>query len=157
MALVGLVALTFAGIRAWLYYRAGHGIGPDGRPLTFINNTYDLMWYGGLPMAVFLAAGLVAEIFGVKWRPFVLGFVAFGTGALVAFVVCAALHTEEVIQPRILWVIRSLPRSVFSLRPAVRTLFLYAVAASLVVLPQLAVALIGGAICHALSRRTRSG
>jgi hypothetical protein len=157
MALVALVALDFAGVRAWLYYRVGHGVGPDGRQLTWIENTYDLMGCGGLPMAVLLAAGLLAGIFGVRWRPFMLGFMAFGAAALVAFVACAALYTEGVIQPRILWVLRSLPRSIYSLSPAVRTSILYAVSASLVVLPQLAVALLGGALFQALSRRTRHG
>ena len=79
-----------------------------------------------------------------------LGFMAFGAAALVAFMACAALYTEGVIQPRILRVLRSLPRSVYSLSPAVRTSILYAVSASLAVLPQLAVALFGGALFRAL-------
>jgi hypothetical protein len=157
MALVALVALTFAGVRGWLYYRVGHGVGSDGRPLTVINNTYDLMGYGGLPMAVFLAAGLVAGILSVRWRYFMLGFMAFGAVALIAFVACAALYTEGVIQPRILWVVRSLPRGVYSFSPAVRVFIFYAVSASVVVLPQLAVALLGGALFQALSRRTWRG
>jgi hypothetical protein len=154
MAFVAVVALTLAGVRGWLYYRVGHGVGSNGRPFTWINNTYDLMGYGGLPMAVFLAAGLVAGILSVRWRSFMLGFAAFGAAALVAFEACAALYTEGVIQPRILWVLRGLPRSVSSLSPAVRISILYAVSASLVVLPQLAVALLGGALSQALSRRT---
>ena len=82
-----------------------------------------------------------------------LGFMAFGATALVAFEACAALYTEGVIQPCILWVLRSLPRSIYSLSPAVRTSVLYAVSASLMVLPQLAVALLGGPLFQALSRR----
>jgi hypothetical protein len=31
MALVALAALNFAGVRAWLDYRVGLGVGPDGR------------------------------------------------------------------------------------------------------------------------------
>jgi hypothetical protein len=155
MALVAWVALTVAGVRAWLHYRVGHGVGPDGRQLTFIDNTYDLMGIGGLPMAVLLAAGLLAGILGVRWRPFMFGLMAFGAAAVVVFVSCAALYTEGVIQPRILWVLRSLPRSIHSLSPAVRTSILYAVSASLVVLPQLAVALLGGALFQAHSKRMR--
>jgi hypothetical protein len=157
MALVALAALNFAGIRAWLYYRVGHGVSPHGVQMTYIDNTYDLMGYGGLPMADLLAAGLLARSFGVTRRPFLLGLMAFGAAALVAFVACAALYTEGVIQPFILWVLRSLPRSIKTLRPSVRTSILYAIAASLVVLPQLAVAVLGGAIFQALSSRRRFG
>jgi hypothetical protein len=153
MALVALIAFTFAGVRAWLSYRVGHGVGANGRPLTFINNTYDLIGYGGLPMTVLLASGLLAGIFGVRSRPFVLGFMVFGFAALIAFVICAVLYTEGVIQPRILWVLRSLPQSVHGLSPAVRTFILYAISARLVFVPQLAVALLGGAIFLALSKR----
>jgi hypothetical protein len=119
MALVALVALNFAGIRAWLSYGVGHGVGSDGRQVTYIENTYDLMGYGGLPMADVLAAGLLAGIVGVRWRPFILGFLVFGLMAFIAFVACAALYTEGVIQPRILWVLRSLPQSIHGFSPAV--------------------------------------
>jgi hypothetical protein len=157
MALVALVALNFAAVRAWLSYRVGHGVGADGRQMTYVENTYDLMGYGGLPMADVLAVGLLAGIIGVRWRPFILGFMVFGLIALVAFVACAALYTEGVIQPRILWVLRSLPRDIYGLSPAVRTPILYAIAACLVVLPQLALAMLGGFLFQVLSRRTRYG
>ena len=54
MVLVALVALNFAAVRAWLSYRVGHVVGADGRQMTYIENTYDLMGYGGLPMGTSL-------------------------------------------------------------------------------------------------------
>ena len=160
MALVALVGLNFAAVRAWESYRS---VGPHSRHTRYIENTYDLienaydlMGYGGLPMADVLAVGLLAGVLGDRSRPFILGFMVFGLIALVAFVACAALYPESVIESRILWVLRSLPRGIFGLSPPVRTSILYAIAACLVVLPQFALALLGGSLFQVLSRRTRA-
>jgi hypothetical protein len=46
--------------------------------MTYIENTYNLIGYGGLPMADVLAVGLLAGIIGLRWGPFILGFMVFG-------------------------------------------------------------------------------
>lgn len=154
MAFIALAVLSLGAIRAWLSLRTGHGVGVSGQQVKYIDNTFDLLGYGGLPMADLLAGGLLAGLAHPRFRPFWLGFELFGTMAMVVFAVSATLYTEGMIQPRILSVLRSLPRRIYGLSPAVRTSALYAVSATLVVLPQLAVALIGGFVFHAVSRGT---
>ena len=61
MALVALFALNFGAIRAWSHLRVGHGIGANGRSITVIDNTYDELFLGSLPM-VYLSRPVPAAL-----------------------------------------------------------------------------------------------
>jgi hypothetical protein len=138
MIFIAIAALNFGAIRAWYQLR------PDGNG---VNNTVEVLTYGTLPMANLLAVGIIIGLRRPETRPFLWGFAAFGTLALVFFMPLAYFYTEEVVQPYILWFlrIRSVQKTVKdNFSPAVRIPIFYSIAALLVVLPQMAIALIGG-------------
>jgi hypothetical protein len=149
MGLVAFTALNFGAIQAWSHLRLRHGLGPDGRQVHNINNTFDLLGCGSLPMVDILVVVIVIGRFLPRSRRFVLGFEAFGITALVVFVVSVTLYTEEIIQPGILWVLRSLPRSLYRLNPTIRSSIFYSIAATLVIVPQVTFAIVGGMITRA--------
>ena len=150
MVAVAVAALNFGAIRAWSQLRIGHGLGPKGRIVSYINNTVDELVIGALPMANVLVIGLLLGQRHSASRPFLLGFETFGVAALAFFVVLAYFYTEEVVQPYVLWFLRlrSLQRIVANFSPVFRIPIFYSIAALLVGLPQLVFALVGGLLSH---------
>ena len=118
-------------------------------------NQVEALTYGTLPMANILAFTLLAGLTGIGRRPFLSGFLFAGIAALAAFTVLAYFRTEEIIQPYVLWALRSLPRSTHKLTPAIRYPLNYSIAIVLVGLPQLAFAWFGGSLTS-LSRHHTS-
>ena len=146
MAFVALAALNFGAIPAWSHLRIGHGIGANGRSVILVNNTYDEMSIGSLPMVDVLLLGLLLGRRRLASLPFLLGFEAFGVIALGLFVALAYFYTEEIVQPYVLWFLRLRPLQRFAANfsPVVRPPIFYSIAMLLVGLPQLAFALVGG-------------
>jgi hypothetical protein len=143
MAIVAVVALDLGAIRACLRSRLAYNT-VTGRPV--VVNQVEALTYGTLPMANILAFTLLAGLTGIGRRPFLSGFLFAGIAALAAFTVLAYFRTEEIIQPYVLWVLRSLPRSARKLTPAIRYPLNYSIAIVLVGLPQLAFAWLGGSL-----------
>src|SRR4051812_2294319 len=152
MALVALFALNFGAIRAWSHLRAGHGIGANGRSVTVVNNTYDELFLGSLPMVNVLLLGLLLGQRRPGSLPVLLGFEAFGVVALGLFVALACFSTEEIVQPYVLWFLRLRPLQRFAVNfpPVVRPPIFYSIAMLLVGLPQFAFALMGGLLFRKL-------
>ena len=146
MVFVAVAALNFSAIRAWSHLRIGHGIGANGRSFTWINNTYDDLLFGSLPMVNVLLLGLLLGQRRLASLPFLLGFEAFGVVALGLFVALAFFYTEEFVHPYVLWFLRLRPiqRFAANFSPVVRLPIVYSIVMLLVGLPQLAFALMGG-------------
>jgi hypothetical protein len=140
MGFIALVALNAWAIRIWLDLRT------DGK---VICNSIDLMGYGGLPMADLLVAGLILGRSRPEMRRFLWRFEVCGVVALVLFLTVASFYTEECVQPYLLWILTSLPKALHELSPVVRVPLYYSIAMFLVLLPQAALALVGGLLSQA--------
>ena len=127
MAMVLILALDFGAVRALL-----------GGPL-FVPDLSDLLIYGALPMANILAIGsiylLKSRLDHRGGRPALAGFVIFGMAALLLYLGCSLLATH-MIHEGVGAVLRAM-----GLYPG--PIFL-AGAVALLLLPQLALALLGG-------------
>ena len=139
MALIAGLALDIAAIRAWLIHRT------DGR---VVFNTIDVLGAGGLPMANVLVVGIVALWLRRAWRPFLGGFVAAGALALALYAVLALSSTESLVMPYLHAVLRPvsevMPRDWSVLRLAT----FYCITAAMLGSPQLALAIVGGALAR---------
>jgi hypothetical protein len=130
MVAVAIAGLNFGAIRAML----APGMGPTG----------DLLVVGALPMVNVLAAGMLIARQRPRSRPFLLGFEAFGTMALALYVVLAISFRREVVMFYVQPVLDPIIRRMGTGPPLVSIPVRVSVCVVLLVLPQMALALIGG-------------
>jgi hypothetical protein len=151
MIFVTIAALNLGAIQAWSDIRStGNKMlnrGPkDQAGFDRIMNTLtraDLLATGALPMGNILAVGLLIHR-RRRNRPFLLGFEAFGATALALYVAGVSCFTYEELEPYFELVNGLLRRSFGPYITTVYVLTAYSIFAMLLVLPQLAFALIGG-------------
>jgi hypothetical protein len=122
MAVVVIVALAFGAGRAllewWIF------------PIPFL----ELVVLGALPMATVLGIGLIPFLRRKRGRSFMLGFEIFGWAALIAFLISAAVATDTIHRG-----------TGSALQPlGLGSPLFLTVAAGILLLPQLALALLGG-------------
>jgi hypothetical protein len=136
MVFVAIAALNFTVIRVVL---------DNG------SNTSTLLGLGVLPMANFLAAGLLIGQRRRGGRPFLLGFEVFGTTALAFYVALVICFSEQAVIAYLRVFFYPIEGIMGRHRPIVLIPILCSAAVVLLGLPQLAFALLGGF----LSRRFR--
>src|SRR6478672_4394888 len=89
MVAVGIAALDFVAIRAFLGHRTN--VLDEQRGI--------LLLLGALPMANVLAVGMLIGQRRPASRPFLLGFEVFGAMALALFIALAGCFPREVVMP----------------------------------------------------------
>src|SRR5262249_7068797 len=99
---------------------------------------------GALPMANLLAIGLLIEPGGDRRRRFFLGFEAFGATALALFIAGAILFPDELVRPYLGLVIGPFLQTSGTPSTTIRIRILYGLCAAMLVLPQVAFAVVGG-------------
>jgi hypothetical protein len=139
MVFVVLAALNFAAIRAVF----DHG----GR-------TSYLLGMGAIPMANVLVIGFLAGHHRRRGRRFLIGFEAFGTMALSAYVVSASLFAKELVIPYLVSVhtpfMAYIDNSI-RMPPPFYFLSYYLFLAVVLGLPLLVFAFLGGLFCRRLA------
>jgi hypothetical protein len=146
MVFVAIVALNFAAYRACYF----------DLPTALTANQFEFLTWGALPMVNILAVGIVIGHRRREYRPFLLGFEAFGAAALVLYLAYIAvwLFTDYQwpVRPFVVMVLNPLRKLVgYFESPALNAIFYRSVVAVLMSLPQVAFAVIGGF----LSRKCR--
>jgi hypothetical protein len=134
MVAVAIAALDFGAIRALLPRHAN--VVDDQRGMC--------LFLGALPMANFLAVGMLVGQRRPGSRPFLLGFEAFGAVALAFFIALASCFPREVLLLYLTPVVVPIERSIGDDRPFVMFPIVGLVAVALLGWPQVAFALIGG-------------
>lgn len=151
MLAVAIAALDFGVIRAvsdvQSTSRTTLGRGPKD-PAEFdriVNHRTraDLLVSGALPMGNILAVGLLG-LWRRRSRPFLLGFEAFGATALALYIVAASCVTYEGLRPYLDLVLDPLRKSFGPSPTIVYAAVVYLTFAVILVLPQMAFALMGG-------------
>ena len=106
----------------------------------------DLLVSGALPMGnILVAVGLLVHQ-RQRSHPFFLGFAVFGAAALAVYIAAVSRVTYEQLRPYLDLVLEPLKKS-FGPSPALaRSAVVYLIFAVMLVLPQMAFALIGGLI-----------
>jgi hypothetical protein len=134
MVAVAIAALDFAVIRATCNSRAG-----------------ELLMLGALPMANVLAVGMLIAQRSPGRRPFLLGFEVFGAMALALFVALVFLGEDDIslIDYYLVLLVDPLEKHIGRDRPWVFIPILIGDVVTMLGLPQLAFAFMGGS----LSRR----
>ncbi|WP_165249484.1 hypothetical protein [Paludisphaera soli] len=148
MVLIGIAALELVAIRALV--REASRLVLAGPLLA--SRTFTILIYGALPMANVLAFGLA-----IGWRrrsPFLLGFATFGAAALALALAGLARSPDETVGFLCDRVIEPLFKAVTHGRYVTKggLIVLHAVVVAGLILPQLALALIGGLLFHGASR-----
>jgi hypothetical protein len=128
MVAVAIAAFDFTLIRRLLDYRTPAG---------------DFLLVGAVPMANVLAIGMLVGQRRPGWRPFLLGFVAFGAMALAVFVAGAIFFTDELVMPYLALVLRPMVTIIGQRPPVVLIPIWFSCAVIMLGLPQLAFALLG--------------
>jgi hypothetical protein len=141
MAFIALVAVNLGAIRS------SSGLRGDTR---------SLLHTGSLPMANVLVAGFLVGHRYPGSRRFLLGFEAFGGAALAFSVAAAVLFPAELCVYYLHFVEKMLfnaygSRMMPSTAPTLFALGVFAIAAVMLVLPQLAFAVLGGFLSRKLS------
>src|SRR5262245_36738881 len=123
----------------------------------FSRSTHQAWLLGGLPMANLLAVVFLVGPRHFASRPFLLGFEVFGAMALGLYVAVAILFTKELLFPYVHSVILPLGKPAGQPFSPAQLLLHMSYAATMLGLPQLAVALIGGFLCrsHRISITSR--
>jgi hypothetical protein len=135
MALIAIAAFDFTVIRRLVDYRT-----PTG----------DLLLVGAMPMANVLAVGMLIVQRRPGWRPFLLGFEAFGVVVLASFVFLANFRH------RVLWthvgpLANNLASTFARYGPFICISIINSATTVILVLPQVAFAVIGGFVCRKFS------
>ena len=106
----------------------------------------DLLVSGALPMGnILVAVGLLVHQ-RQRSHPFFLGFAVFGAAALAVYIAAVSCVTYEQLRPYLDLTLEPLKKS-FGPSPALaRSAVVYLIFAVMIVLPQIAFALIGGLI-----------
>jgi hypothetical protein len=141
MVFVALAALDLTAIRAVFDHRG---------PTSYLLGT------GAMPMANVLVVGLLVGHWRRRGRRFLIGFEAFGTMALAAYVVSASWFAKELVIPYLRLVYTPSISRMF-IRMSLQSYFViyYLILAVLLGLPLLAFALIGGFFCRGLATAER--
>jgi hypothetical protein len=129
MVAVAIVAFDFA---------AGRAMVDSG------GNVGGFLLLGALPMANILAVGLLIGRRRPGSRPFLLGFETFGTMALALYVVLTILFDVDLVAYHLTPVLDPMSEAVDAFPPFVSIPVLYSAIMVMLVLPQVAFALIGG-------------
>jgi hypothetical protein len=141
MGVVAIAALNFGVIRVLSDFKTANN--NDKHIMLII----DALGTGAIPMANILAVGLII-LRRRGSRPFLSGFEAFGAAALALYVVGAIFFTEELVMPYVNLALKPLAKTI-GIGPLMSTrdiLVLVSVTGVMLVLPQVALALIGGFI-----------
>jgi hypothetical protein len=141
MVAVAIAGLNLGAIRAML----APGLGVRGGSLVV----------GALPMVNVLVAGMLIARQRPRSRPFLRGFEAFGTMALALFVVLAISFHREVVMRYVQPVLDPINRRMENSPPLVSIPVRASVGVVLLVLPQMALALIGGFVSRRLTSTVR--
>jgi hypothetical protein len=153
MVYVAIAALNLGAIRAWSDITSTGNKMLNGGPndqvrFDRIMNTLlraDLLVTGALPMGNILAVGLMILIHRRRGnRPFLLGFEAFGATVLALYIAGVSCSTNEVLRPYLDLVHGPLRKFFGPYITTVYTLAVYSIFVMILVLPQVAFALIGG-------------
>jgi hypothetical protein len=147
MALIAIVALEFGAIRVIFRFQSAN---------IALMRAVPMLGLGCLPMANFLAIALLIAYRRPGTRPFVTGFATFGAMATAVYSAAVSLYTNELFVPFSQMVITPIV-DIFRDGPLITTtteLIVCSILASLLTLPQLAMAAIGGFLT---SRRSRLG
>jgi hypothetical protein len=136
MGFVAIVALNFGAIRAL------SGFAPDHS---------DYLTLGALPMADILVVGLLIAQQYPQSRPFFLGFEVFGAMALALYVALEIYCRDKAVNPYLALFFDPIERIGGRGWPVRFIPIRYSIGVAILVLPQIALALIGGF----LSRRFR--
>jgi hypothetical protein len=153
MVFVAIAALNLGAIRAWSDFTSTGNKMLNGGPndqvrFDRILNTLlraDLLVTGALPMANILAVGPMILIHRRRGnRPFLLGFVAFGATVLVLYIAGVSCSNYEELGPYLDLVNFPLRKLFGPYITTVYTLTAYCIFVMILVLPQVAFALIGG-------------
>jgi hypothetical protein len=126
---VAIAALSFGAIRGLMDQRGDETVLPI---------------LGILPMVSILAVGLLICWRHPGSRPFLLGFEAFGTSAMVFYVVMAISTGDELLEPYLDLLLEPLMETVGRNWPSAYMPTAFSLAAVMLALPQVAFALIGG-------------
>jgi hypothetical protein len=100
--------------------------------------------FGALPMANILLLGLMIGYWRPGSRRFVWGFEALGVTALALYIAGATVFNDELLWPYLKLVIEPMVKTHGGLLTTVEYWCLQAILAVMLVLPQMAIALIGG-------------
>jgi hypothetical protein len=143
MVFIALAALDFGAIRAVFDHKS---------------RTSYLLGIGAMPMANVLAVGLLIGHRRRRSREFLSGFVVLGAMASAVYVTVASSFAEELVIPYIALSYNP----IFGYKGLLRSLqphfvIYYTVLAFVLCLPQLAFALVGGLLFHALGIRRAAG
>ena len=154
MLAVAIIALDFGAIRARSDVRSRSRNqlvrGPkDPTEVERIQDSLmraDLLVSGALPMGnILVAVGLLVHQ-SQRSHLFLLGFAVFGAAALAVYIAAVSCVTYEQLRPYLDLTLEPLKKS-FGLSPALaRSAVVYLIFAVMLVLPQIAFALIGGLI-----------
>jgi hypothetical protein len=153
MVFVAIAALNFGAIRAWSDLKTSNG----GNQHVML--MIDALGAGAMPMANILAVGLLISLRHRGSRPFLSGFEAFGATALALYVAGAIFFTEELVMPYLNLALKPLAKTMV-IGPFPHTVFflvIVSVAGVMLVLPQVALALIGGLLFRKFKIAERSG
>jgi hypothetical protein len=116
-------------------------------------NRLDLLALGALPMANVLAVDILIALWRRGSRPFLLGFVAFGTVALALYLLVWTVYAHYWVRFYIFRVLNPLRKDVVYLEPlGLLQPVINGVVVVLLGWPQMAFALIGGFLSRRLSR-----
>ena len=135
MVFDAIAALNFTAIRAVLDHR-----GP----------TSELFGMGALPMANVLVVGLLIGYPYRRSHRFLLGFEAIGAMALALYIVGVSLYQEKFVTRYFDLFISPYVRTFGPSLTSVYIVVLYSITVVMLVLPQVAFALVGGLVSHKL-------
>jgi hypothetical protein len=147
MAFIAILALEFGAMRAIFRFHS---------PNIALMRAVPMLGLGCLPMAHILAVALLIAYRCPGMRPFVMGFATFGATATAVYSAAVSLYTNELFIPFSRTVITPIV-DIFVDGPVITTtseLIVCSILASLLTLPQLAIAAIGGFLT---SRRSKLG
>jgi hypothetical protein len=106
--------------------------------------TNGLLAAGGMPMASVLIVGILAGYRRPARHPFLLGFLLFGAMALALCVFLAIRFPDETLGAYLDFFLRPVWKATGLNAPASFLLIAYAIAVTVLTLPQLAIAVLGG-------------
>lgn len=129
MVFVAVAAINFAAVRAMMA-----NPGPVSEALAI----------GAMPMASVLVMAFLAGRRRPGRHQFLLGFVAFGTMALTIYIVLAVCFHDSTVDPYVRPFIAPVVQIIGRERLVIYIPIAYSIAVAVLVLPQLAFALLGG-------------
>ncbi len=147
IAIVAIAALNFEAIRvlAQVHDRIYSLRTVDEyRAFERISKLCFVLEFGALPIANILAVGLLIGFWRRGSRRFLWGFETLGLTALALFIALASFFTDELLWPYLNLVIEPIVRAHGAVFTTIEYRSFEVVLAAMLVLPQIAIALIGG-------------